>query len=595
MEFRRAAKVIALSAAMHGPILGGYAYHNSKPLQKAQLAVEDGYTALTNDLSSMLQYRERETLKRRAHDGEIGLGEFVIRANDIDERAKGGGFDAERSVADYNSRLLRFNDRRNRGEDPREALYSVTYDMDYHGGMGGVLGRDMLQKSLNCETIALLGAALAYDSGFEVDLRRYEKHLAAVITIDDEPYDPQRAGKPIMKGVPFAASSMISRYDSLRGGFAYPASDDGYPGWIPIFHKGAFESPYAMERAREKEEMGSDRSFKYDGDVGLPMIFYDTPPNYDYLEIKTASIAHDGNAFDFTMQGIADQWNLDVSMDDLSPRIIFATSSARFTSTSTPAEDAMWSGALVGMLQKVELYSAMIGKGQVSKEAHAQKMKALEEGRTSLSKIGDPAPAFLDEKLESSHGYSDPRLIVFLPPEGPRMLVKIAAKIAEHLGASQTQESYFHPMYSMVQYAKIPEIRGQVLAMIDTWPIRQKAYFSVIFDHTPHDGCVYDYCRMMDLLLRLGNAYGFEEAKSDVFSGGRYPKWEAIFENYHYHVAGILTGLHLGKEWERGIYIALDYDLHIVQELCAPPTKNEDCIRFNDFRRDMRKWVEENP
>ena len=177
MEFRRAAKVIALSAALHGPIFAGYAYNNSKPIRTALHVLEESSIKMKDDLSNLLHYREREDLKRRAHAGGIGLGEFVIRANDIDERAKGRGFDVERAVTDYKARHRWFNEYRKKGDDPREALYSVTYDMDYHGGIGGILGRDMLQKSLNCETIALLGSALAYDSGFEVDLDRKSTRL----------------------------------------------------------------------------------------------------------------------------------------------------------------------------------------------------------------------------------------------------------------------------------------------------------------------------------------------------------------------------------------------------------------------------------
>ena len=586
MEFRRAAKVIALSAALHGPILGGYAYHNSKSIQGAVLAVEESARKSGEEKANHLHFQEREELKGKKRSGEISMGEFIIRAGDIDERAKGRGFDVERSVADYKARHYWFNEYRKRGVDPKDALYDVAFDLDYHGGMRGILGRDILQRSLNCETTALLAAALAYDSGLPVSLRSYARHLAAVIMLDDGPYDPQRGGRPVMKGAPFAASMLIDMYDSWNGGLAYPHSEDGYPGWIPLFQKSAFSAP----KKPEGEKQGAqDRHALGYGENGLPPLERMQPPNIGDILVNDSDLSVGSSSFLFTAPN-HNLVGLDNEMERFSKIILYGTVSARFTSTSTPIQDAIWSGALAGMLQKIELDSAMTGRYQIILEARSRKRKAIEDGLDSLGKDADPVKSILKNHEEPDEQYLfRERMLIFLPPLGPRILGQL---MNYYSSVAQGDHGHWNEIDRMIELAQLPGMEDYSIQAIGALSKMRQAFIAYRIQGVYGDSgfsCQYtDFCKVIDLERNIERDHGISEAKETALENSvatiSQITWKADFSAFEADMDQRMKKYALDGSWKAPILANLDDELHSVKSECKTPS--DACDRGSKDRLD---------
>jgi hypothetical protein len=304
--------MLGLSVFGHAAVLAGWIASLSMPpplpappiaklgatvLERA--GAETGRTRVAAARRDLVE-RARRDLKR----GDFGLGEFLIRAGEIDAEELGRRVDGATVRLRYRDRVDAVRALLERG-DVREAAPMVFGDLRYFGRPGGTMVDALLERGGSCEPLAQLVVAAAYDAGrgAEVALRYYggggsTPHLAAIaFSYDGDEWDLSTGRPAHLGGVRFPPEELVEIYARAHdvdgkhapgggGGDAaeepleklatmaagYPKNDDRFPGGVPLYAAHAFATP-SQPRAEGLPAIdGSDMSRECAAFVGIGVL-----------------------------------------------------------------------------------------------------------------------------------------------------------------------------------------------------------------------------------------------------------------------------------------------------------------------------------
>ncbi|MEW6035206.1 MAG: hypothetical protein AB1529_01205 [Candidatus Micrarchaeota archaeon] len=561
---RRLAAAFAVSAAVHVPLWGGYAYHNSP-------RVREYFDRTEKAAESAKFYWKRESLKREARAGKIGMGEFILRANEIDSEAGNLPFDYAKSEKAYSERLNNIRMLLALGAPLEDAVPAVLKDMNYHGAGGILMGTALIEKGGSCEQMSHLIAALAADSDHETSLRYYGpnsagvSHITAIAKIGGREHDLMAGRDAVRKGSIFRAQELISMYDSGKGGFAYPEAKESYSeAPVPLFESKAVHPPgEGRDVDVRSERMQSDPlttpPHEISGEAfhnflaGKPLCggngncstlegqLMRGPLNFDFLAGKDALLGlSSGKAVSFS---IYDSGEAERFLPELS-RIMLSVEAAIGKSTRK-GERVVLYGTLAGLYNKSELLLAIAGKGSLSKHAASMKEKAIRDGEKELE--GVTAREVLEALEQAEAGpMLDPRNVLFLGKKGRALALEIVRRHADayarYLNAPidarpNTTGQLLPPTVPMLSFLESETIRGDVHDILESHPDSRRLIITLVIAtrYSPDDAD----CRR--LLCKAGRAYhGFlssRAASSSSFSDST-------------PLAGAFAAEGLGIEWQ---------------------------------------------
>lgn len=266
------ALLLAASLAAHAALVGGpRALRAFEPKAAVETARKAGLAARVEEAARpVITAAERRALVEEARAdraaGRLRLGEFLLRAGEIEARAEGRPIDVGEARRRYSTRLGRLR-RAADLADLRLAVPEVMGDLHYFGRPGGTMARALLEGGGSCEPLSHLVATSLHDAGFadRAFLRFYgggsegsATHLAATLAEGRAEHDllagtPARAG-----GARFAAAELVEVYARAHGlapplGAAgggggdepaarpatladgYPPNRDRFPGAVPLY------------------------------------------------------------------------------------------------------------------------------------------------------------------------------------------------------------------------------------------------------------------------------------------------------------------------------------------------------------------------
>jgi len=211
--------------------------------------------------------------------GTLQLGEFLLRAADIDAAALGNELDLAEARKRYQAGVTKF-ERAIITEDVGTAFQRAFGHLHYQS-IGGSMADALIEGGGACEQIAHLGAATLYDAGLKNSafVQYYGGgvgHLAPIYLYGSEAYDLM--GRDLAKpgGIRLPAAELIEVYARAHGlgtgpkhrgdegwsdgraTFAggYPPNDDAYSTVVPIFASSAFGSAFGGHSVDDTRETG---------------------------------------------------------------------------------------------------------------------------------------------------------------------------------------------------------------------------------------------------------------------------------------------------------------------------------------------------
>jgi hypothetical protein len=195
--------------------------------------------------------------------GELELGEFILRANEIDAWEKREALDIRKARAVYRKNLESFNAALDEGTPILESLNESLGEPHYEGIPGGTMAEGLLSGGGSCEQLTHMIAAMLYDSGYEkwTFIRVYGAgkngygHAAPIVEHKGQEYDMTTGSKALEKGVRIRADMLVELYAQANGlsetgsegeargiagssrssGFIYPHTEESFPGSAPLF------------------------------------------------------------------------------------------------------------------------------------------------------------------------------------------------------------------------------------------------------------------------------------------------------------------------------------------------------------------------
>ncbi len=596
MKKLRLRRAVALSLALHAPALAGYAYHSSKTFRQAAVFVEETYTSTKRSIDSFLLVRKRRALKKEAKEGRMSRGEFVVRANHIDAEAEGRPFDLQKSLHKYNHLLRELKSRLSQGKDVKQELAYLLHSFNYHGGVGGKLGVALIENGGPCGTVAHLIACLVEDAGRQTHMRYYGSHLAPLLIENGKEFDLTSGTLSVRKGILFRTASLIDFYNEYRGGFDYPPNDDGFPGYVPFFKRGAVAYFTGADAPTQLPSLQGD-------DLSFPPFFLSV------IEKDDLQAFHSGTMFglqlfpdltsppgkipeySITIVPPYDNYDGNDTIESSLSRASDIMLSAQFKAmyTLSDPEKAFWMAMVVAAAQQAELYSVVGGKYELARAARRRKEDFLKWGNAIIDNVEDPVGF-----LNSLERYLDVRFFSFLPPKGPEMLVQLARHQVGKMRETETGNKLKSP-YRLISLLDVPYLEEQIGAEISALPISTQAQLAVSssfeFD-TDSRKCPQPFCLASDAFhsacenrFQLSIAAGILDWKTD------FPQFQASLRA-HLRQRGV------GLEWERPLLSAFSRWLarRNLDESCE---KDELCTegsakRSYAFKRELQSWLEEN-
>lgn len=578
MKLGRAAKLLAVSAALHAPVVGPPIYKSFDAPQAAVAYLKGKYQDAKYEHRAYKARKQREELKQMAREGKIGLGEFILRANEIDLRLAGNPRDFDKARSSYRELLSRAREKEKTGK-LQDYAHEVFSDYDYSGGFQGTMADMLIEKSGKCNQISHIIAAVASELGYDARFRLYSNHLAPVIVENGTEHNISSGRPSYEKGILFAAEELVDMYDSENGGFRYPVTRDRYPGSVPLYLLGAAQPRYfPPEVSHEAGEA-----------IHIPFNSWLKQANYDYLDIDPSD--NTGillNLTDPNEKNFSDYVRLGTSRDG---RHYLATLSKSLdeleSALETPlldTEKAYLAAISVALYQEVAYVAALLGKQKLVETAESKKQEALDIGSKAMQNLnlGD---------IENLNSYTYPfpvkikRDIAYLVylPEGKDMLLQLSKR---YLKDPNPVSAYFY-----ANLLKIAEIAEQVADDISTLPIEKQ----IAIVHQSYGipvNCQKDFCRIARNYREVLAEFGLD-------GSGIYIPVENSKLDFSVFLFRVLRAVppNLEGRWFWPLMVSFKDSvpyMAIESSLSNTPLTQEDAAKTKKFLRGYNAWIERN-
>jgi len=278
-RFRRFAGALALSTAIHVGCPATY-FGSKEAYPYVRRAAEFALSRI-NDAASFLriQYeRERLIIDARAQlrRGEFRMGDFLIKAGELDARERGETLDIQRARSIYTNYQNQLRSSLDSGHSLQESIPGVLSEFRYYSD-GSDMATALLRNGGSCGQISHLVASLVYDvGGYENNIffRRYRPnsrgygHVAPIFVEDGRSYDLVGGDYAFGGGRQNSTSSVIDDYARMHS-LAPPNSEDTesvensseegtFPGGAPMFGGSAIRSFNPDEEHIDRMHTNSD-------------------------------------------------------------------------------------------------------------------------------------------------------------------------------------------------------------------------------------------------------------------------------------------------------------------------------------------------
>jgi hypothetical protein len=368
--------------------------------------------------------------------GRLSLGDFLVRAGEIDAREDGVTVDAAAAQASFDA--YRDALRVALAHAPTEqAVPTVFSDLRYTGTPGGRAVDALLRHEGSCEPLSQIVAAALHDAGLgdRAKLRFYGgavagvTHLAPTIEVDGREHDLMAGTTATAGGASFVASELVEVYARVHG-LAPPlpsvasggpraadASDatgdaarpmpptrtltSGFPpnagrftGGLPLFAEQAIATP---RDPRDAEKPDPDAS----GCPALPAALLDPP--------RLAVIGDDGQAAAVDLVRIPSQKDL-----ALRSQSIVALEQARSAPGAKLADRIAADACLAGLYDQVATGFSLSREPTLAARAIAGGEAARDDARQTLASLQSMTPKARGTEILSALIALDGRAYVLL-------------------------------------------------------------------------------------------------------------------------------------------------------------------------------------
>lgn len=418
--------------------------------------------------------------------GSLELGDFLLRANQIDAEDEDRPFDLAEARRLFAARVAHL--REAAAHQPLDlAVASVFDDLAYTGTPGGRMAEVLLDKRGSCEPTSHLVVAALHDAGFGAgaSLRFYGgtsagvTHLAPTLSLEKRidghlvrhEVDLTRGREPLAGGVTFAAEDlvevyarahglapMLARQGSARAGEdsflvpasrtlsdGYPPNDDRYDGALPLFAERAVAAPAA----------GGNGKAEGDG--------FDAPPcavhvSLAWLDAPSAiALSAHSSRVELVREPSQDQ------LESLST-LIMAVESARRPDDALPTR-LLGHACLVALYERAGLLFSLGNQGAVSQRAMKSRDREARAGKLALAELSSLSTARRRELENELSELSMGRVWVLLFLDGGADAVAAIAT---------SPKSSFSGTLSVAALLVSPATRERGLAIADSMKLSEQ-------------------------------------------------------------------------------------------------------------------------
>ena len=447
---RKIGAALALSFAIHAGVVGGAAA--VKEIQKLQREcelerAEQAQVEARERRAELIRMR-REWLVKEARslvrEGRLSLGEFVLRANEIDagEEGKTGGMAGARNR--YREYLGRLREAVASGLSVPEAMPKVLAGFNYYGVPGGRMADMLNEGGGSCVQISHLVASLVYDLGYrdQMHLRSYSRHLAPVFVDGEKEYDLAAGAQAYRNGVLFRAQELVEMYalahgigteyaglvgnggaaaeadgeagqawipEGKPGGFAYPPTSDSYPGSVPIFSRNAINEFRPDEMVHGAAPEQETMSCGYRLELLNPVPAWENTIGPGVMGTKLLE---------------PDVYWLESIVECIESRKVFLEKTDGYMRL-------LLLGEMAALYRETELQLKMLGKEELAREARTLMEKAVDEANGIIERdglLGEGLSKFYNAALEGNGGQRDLlglHQVAFIGQKGEEMLLRM--------------------------------------------------------------------------------------------------------------------------------------------------------------------------
>jgi hypothetical protein len=451
---------LAFSAVVH--TVGIYPKsldYASRPFRAAASALYESYQSykLNRERLQLLSLARAQIKK-----GKLRLGEFMLKANDIDAREQGEKPDTEQARKEYMKYKEALNMQIKSGKKVQEAFPKVFKKMKYYGIPSGRMVDALLDNGGSCEQLSHLSVSLLNDLGYkkQAHLRVYGanadglSHVAPIFSERGREFDIVAGGISDGKGTKVPAAYLVEAYAKAHGlpfeefkdpeerkgkgkshgfaarsgqeltlpngkpsGFSYPAAKDSYPGGAPLFAKRAF-GPFSEQKvssvSRSQSTGGVD-------DKHNSAKLNDLRPNV-ILGVRSVASA--------VLLREDDRITYPVVDTPSEKKITHISSLIEITKKRLKKKMGNWElskiyGALCGLYRELEWNLRILGMGKLAEAAFEQRKKIVKLAKGPLSKLHNDK----DSKPRRHWSWDTPGYLVYLGKDGEDALFKALENI----------------------------------------------------------------------------------------------------------------------------------------------------------------------
>jgi hypothetical protein len=190
--------------------------------------------------------------------GEFQMGEFLIRAGELDARERGEDMDVQEARSRYSQYLTEIQDALANDQPVQEVLPEVLSELRYFGNFQGSMPEAILNNGGSCRPLSHIVASLVYDAGGnerDIFLRYYPpnergiSHVAPILREDGEFFDLTLGDYAFEGGRQHPATQVVEDYARRHGLLDWTSTDDSiteeemgegtFPGGAPMFGRRA--------------------------------------------------------------------------------------------------------------------------------------------------------------------------------------------------------------------------------------------------------------------------------------------------------------------------------------------------------------------
>jgi hypothetical protein len=453
------AYALAFSAVVH--TVGIYPkslYHASWPFRKAGSALYESYQ------SYKINKERRELIaiaRAQIKAGKLELGEFMLKANDLDAREAGEKPDLKRARRKYQEYLEGLRAQMKSGSRVQEAFPKVLKDVKYYGIPSGRMIDAVLDEGGSCEQVSHLSVSLLNDLGYRKQsyLRVYGAnadglgHLAPILKEKGKEYDIVAGRISDGKGTMFPATYLVEAYAKAHGlpyeefkdksvggdskkqfakrsgqeltlpngkpsGFSYPKAKDSYGGGAPLFAKNAFKA-FSDNKARSASSIRGNNTANKDPITRS----WDKPNPKKFLGVRSVASAL-----------------LDKKDDRSIHSFVELPSEEKITQLSNLIEEGKGSlkikmgdwllaaryATICGLYRELEWNLRIMGMERLAEAANKQRKKLVKLAKGPLEQFLGKK----DFKPRTDYSWDHPGYLVYLGKDGEDALFKALEKFS---------------------------------------------------------------------------------------------------------------------------------------------------------------------